>query len=35
MKPKLYIDGTIRWCNVATTSSDEPSIVAAALEDKN
>jgi histone deacetylase 1/2 len=34
-KPKLYTYGTVRWCNVATTSSDEPSTVAAALEDKN
>jgi histone deacetylase 1/2 len=34
-KPKLYTDGTVRWCNVATTSSDEPSTVAAALENKN
>lgn len=34
-KPKVYIDGTVRWCNLATTPADEPSTVAAALGDKS
>jgi hypothetical protein len=35
MKPKLYTDGTVRWCNAATVSSDEPPTVAATLANKN
>jgi hypothetical protein len=23
-KPKIYTDGTVRWCNLATSSTDEP-----------
>jgi histone deacetylase 1/2 len=33
--PKLYTDGTVMWCNLTTTMTDEPSTVAAALADKN
>lgn len=35
VKPKLYTDGTVRWGNLATTSTEELSTVAAALGDKN
>jgi histone deacetylase 1/2 len=35
IKPKSYTDGTVRWCNSATTLSDEPPTVTAALNDKN
>lgn len=35
IKPKVYTDGTVRWCNLTTTTADEPSTVAAALSDKN
>ena len=34
-KPKTYTDGTVRWCTLATASTDEPTSVAAALGDKN
>jgi len=34
-KPKVYTDGTVRWCNLVTSTDGEPSTVAAALGDKN
>jgi histone deacetylase 1/2 len=35
IKPKIYTDGTVRWCNLTTTTADEPTTVVAALSDKN
>jgi histone deacetylase 1/2 len=35
IKPKTYTDGTVRWCNLAASSTAEPSSIAAALNDKN
>jgi hypothetical protein len=35
LKPKVYTDGTVRWGNLVTASTDEPSSVNAALNDKN
>ena len=32
-KPKVYTDGTIRWCQLASTSSEEPATVHEALAD--
>lgn len=32
VKPKIYTDGTVRWCNLATT--EEPTTVGDALHDK-
>jgi histone deacetylase 1/2 len=32
-KPKIYTDGTVRWCQLATTSCDEPNSVAEAKSD--
>jgi hypothetical protein len=31
IKPKTYIDGTVRWCMHASTSTDEPVTLADAL----
>jgi histone deacetylase 1/2 len=33
-QPKRYTDGTVRWCNVATSSVGEPATVADALRDQ-
>lgn len=32
-KPKIYTDGTVRWCTLATSSADEPATVDDALRD--
>jgi hypothetical protein len=32
-KPKTYTDGTVRWCQLANTVSEEPSTVDEALGD--
>ena len=32
-KPKVHTDGTVRWCQLASTSSDEPSSLAEAQGD--
>jgi len=32
-KPKVYTDGTVRWCQLVTTSPDEPSSVTEAQSD--
>jgi hypothetical protein len=29
----VYTDGTVRWCNLATSSEEEPTTVADALRD--
>jgi hypothetical protein len=33
-KPKIYSDGTVRWCMLGTTAAGEPSSVAEALNDE-
>lgn len=35
VKPKQYIDGTVRWGMVATSLQEEPANVHEALKDKN
>jgi len=32
-KPKVYMDGTVRWCQLASTAVEEPSTVSEALQD--
>jgi hypothetical protein len=34
-KPKVYTDGTVRWCNHTTSSTGEPATLSKALGDKN
>ena len=34
-KPKVFMDGTIRWCNTAVSSTGKPTAVSEALSDKN
>lgn len=33
LKPKVYTDGTVRWCNHVTTAPEEPTSVTEALDD--
>jgi hypothetical protein len=32
-KPKVYIDGIVRWCKLVASSEEEPTTVADALHD--
>ena len=34
-QPKVFTDGTVRWCNLASIPADEPTTVAEALGNKN